>query len=97
MPSYLPLSTRTPNHLAGLIRTPFQRRRYRPNCPGRQSAVNRCHPRVRAPGQRANATLKTWKVLGELRCCPRRATVIVQALLVLHHLEASRYAGWLGN
>ncbi|MFF0880700.1 IS5/IS1182 family transposase, partial [Micromonospora aurantiaca] len=26
-------------------------------------------------------------------CCPRRATTIVQAILVLHHVEANRYAG----
>ncbi|MFI7511811.1 IS5/IS1182 family transposase, partial [Micromonospora aurantiaca] len=26
------------------------------------------------------------------RCCPRRATAIVQAILVLHHVEANRYA-----
>ncbi|MEU8264289.1 IS5/IS1182 family transposase, partial [Micromonospora sp. NPDC048999] len=26
-------------------------------------------------------------------CCPRRATAIVQAILVLHHVEANRYAG----
>ncbi|MFG2064320.1 IS5/IS1182 family transposase, partial [Micromonospora sp. NPDC048871] len=27
------------------------------------------------------------------RCCPRRATPIVQAILVLHHVETDRYAG----
>ncbi|MET8088220.1 IS5/IS1182 family transposase, partial [Micromonospora sp. NPDC005252] len=27
------------------------------------------------------------------RCCPRRATTIVQAILVLHRVEANRYAG----
>ncbi|MFI9530495.1 IS5/IS1182 family transposase, partial [Micromonospora rosaria] len=26
------------------------------------------------------------------RCCPHRATAIVQAILVLHHVEANRYA-----
>ncbi|MER7417826.1 IS5/IS1182 family transposase, partial [Micromonospora peucetia] len=26
-------------------------------------------------------------------CCPRRATTIVQAILVLHRVEANRYAG----
>ncbi|MET8195649.1 IS5/IS1182 family transposase, partial [Micromonospora aurantiaca] len=26
-------------------------------------------------------------------CCPRRATAIVQAILVLHRVEADRYAG----
>jgi hypothetical protein len=37
------------------------------------------------------ATLKGWRILTKLRCCPRRATAIVQAILVLHHVEASRY------
>ncbi|MER7475662.1 IS5/IS1182 family transposase, partial [Micromonospora sp. NPDC000018] len=31
----------------------------------------------RARGERAIATLKTWKTLVRLRCCPRRATGIV--------------------
>ncbi|MEU4781007.1 IS5/IS1182 family transposase, partial [Micromonospora sp. NPDC023633] len=26
-------------------------------------------------------------------CCPRRATAIVQAILVLHHTESNRYTG----
>jgi hypothetical protein len=26
----------------------------------------------RAPGERAVATLKTWKILAKLPCCPRR-------------------------
>ncbi|MFI2278747.1 IS5/IS1182 family transposase, partial [Catenuloplanes sp. NPDC020197] len=43
--------------------------------------------------ERAIATLKTWKILAKLRCCPRRATAIVQAILALHHVEANRYAG----
>ena len=51
------------------------------------------HARIRAIGERANATLKGWKVLTKLRCCPRRATTIVQAILVLHHVETNRYAG----
>ncbi|RNH90160.1 IS5/IS1182 family transposase, partial [Micromonospora aurantiaca] len=47
---------------------------------------------IRARGERAIATLKTWNILAKLRCCPRRATAIVQAILVLHHVEANRYA-----
>lgn len=77
----------------GAVRTPFKRHRYRPRLSRRQKAVNRTHARIRARGERANATLKTWKVLAKLRCCPRRATAIVQAILVLHHVEANRYAG----
>ncbi|MFI2577748.1 transposase family protein [Streptomyces rochei] len=71
----------------GSVRTPFERCCFRPKLSRRQKAVNR------ARGERAIATLKTWKILNKLRCCPRRATTIVQAILVLHHVEANRYAG----
>jgi hypothetical protein len=50
------------------------------------------HAKIRARGERAIATLKTWKLLIKLRCCPRRATAIVQAILVLHRVEANRHA-----
>ncbi|MFF0658951.1 transposase family protein, partial [Micromonospora tulbaghiae] len=77
----------------GSLRIPFKRRRFRPRLSRRQNAVNRAHAKIRARGERAIATLKTWKILAKLRCCPRRATAIVQATLVLHHVEAARYAG----
>jgi hypothetical protein len=77
----------------GSVRTPFKRRRFRPWLSRRQKAVNRAHAKIRARGERAIATLKTWKILVKLRCCPRRATAIVQAILVLHRTESNRYAG----
>ena len=77
----------------GSVRTPFRRHRYRPKLSRRQKAVNRAHARIRARGERAIATVKTWKLLAKLRCCPRRATAIVQAILVLHRVETDRYAG----
>jgi DDE superfamily endonuclease len=77
----------------GSVRTPFKRRRFRPKLSRRQKAVNRAHAKIRARGERAIATLKTWKILVKLHCCPRRATAIVQAILVLHHVETNRYAG----
>ncbi|GAB1690903.1 hypothetical protein KRM28CT15_27060 [Krasilnikovia sp. M28-CT-15] len=55
--------------------------------------MNRAHAKIRARGELVIATLKTWKVLVKLRCYPRRATAIVQAILVQHHVEANRYAG----
>ena len=58
----------------GSIRTPFKRHRYRPKLSTWQKKVNRVHARIRAIGERANATLKTWKVLTRLRCSPHRAT-----------------------
>jgi hypothetical protein len=77
----------------GSVRTPFKRHRYRPKLSRWQKKVNRAHARIRAIGERANAALKTWKVLTKLRCCPRRATAIMQAILVLHHVENPAYGG----
>jgi hypothetical protein len=77
----------------GCVRTPFKRRRFQPKLLRGQKAVNRAHAKIRARGERAIATLKTWKILVKLRCCPRRATTIVQAILVLHHVENSIYRG----
>jgi hypothetical protein len=71
----------------GSIRTPFKRHHPRPSLSRRQEAVNRARAKLRALGERAVATLKTWKILAKLRCCPRRASVIVHAILVLHHIE----------
>ena len=77
----------------GSVRTPFKRHRYRPKLFQRQKKVNRSHARIRAIGERANATVKTWKILTKLRCSPHRATPIVQAILVLHHIEHPTYTG----
>ncbi|GIH21682.1 hypothetical protein Raf01_98540 [Rugosimonospora africana] len=52
-----------------------------------QKKVNSNHARNRAPGERAIATLKTWKLLTKLRCCPRRATTIIGAIRVLQAVE----------
>ena len=48
-----------------------------------QKAVNTAHARQRGPGERANAQLKSWKVLRKIRCCPLRATALVQAVQTL--------------
>jgi len=74
----------------GTVRTPFKRHRQRPRLSRGQKAVNRAHARIRALGERAVALLKGWKVLAKLRCCPRRATAVVAAVLVLHHVEAGQ-------
>ena len=58
-----------------------QRRRLSRN----QKAVNSAHARQRGPGERANALLKSWKILRKIRCCPHRATDLVKAVLVLIH------------
>jgi hypothetical protein len=71
----------------GTVRTPFKRHATRPRLSRGQKAVNRAHARIRALGERAVSLLKGWKVLTKLRCCPRRATAIIAAILVLHHIE----------
>ncbi|GIF73561.1 hypothetical protein Asi02nite_30790 [Asanoa siamensis] len=67
--------------------TPFKRSRFWLKLSRRQKAVNWANAKIRVRGERAIATLKTWKILVKLRCCPRRATRIVQAIVVLHHVE----------
>jgi DDE superfamily endonuclease/Helix-turn-helix of DDE superfamily endonuclease len=48
-----------------------------------QKDVNTAHARQRGPGERANAQLKSWKILRKIRCSPSRATTVVQAVQAL--------------
>jgi hypothetical protein len=54
------------------------------NKPEPQKEANRAHAKLRAPGERANARLKTWRILRKLRCCPWRAGQLAKAI---HALE----------
>jgi hypothetical protein len=72
-----------------VIRVPQRRRRLDPDT-GRyrplsrnQKEVNAAHARQRGPGERANAQLKSWKVLRRIRSCPGTATDLVKAVSVL--------------
>ena len=40
------------------------------NKPESQKQPNRAHAKLRSPGERANAQLKSWRILRKLRCCP---------------------------
>jgi hypothetical protein len=60
-------------------RVPYRGR----NKPEPQKEANRAHAKLRAPGERANAQLKTWKILSRLRCCPWRAGKLAKAIHVL--------------
>lgn len=51
--------------------------------PASQKAANRAHATLRGPGERANAQLKTWRILPELRCCPWKAGQLANAIHVL--------------
>jgi hypothetical protein len=65
------------------IRTPYKGR----NKPASQKAANRAHAKLRSPGERANAQLKTWRILRKLRCCPWRAGQLAKAIHVLQARE----------
>ena len=60
----------------------------RKNKPESQKEANRAHAKLRAPGERANAQLKTWKILRKLRCCPWRAGQLAKAIHVLQTRDA---------
>ena len=68
------------------IRTPYRGR----NKPALQKDANRAHDRLRAPGERANAQLKSWRILRKLRCCPWRAGQLAKAIHVLQAREMRR-------
>jgi hypothetical protein len=51
--------------------------------PASQTEADRAHARLRAPGKRANAQLKAWRILHNLRCCPWRAGQLAKAIHVL--------------
>ena len=59
------------------------------NKPQSQKDANKAHARLRSPGERANAQLKTWRILRKLRCCPWRAGPLAKAIHVLQIREAN--------
>ena len=68
------------------VLTPYRGR----NKPASQKAANSAHARLRAPGERANAQLKTWGILHKLRCCPWRAG---QTAKTIHVLQTRQIEG----
>ena len=65
------------------VLTPYRGR----NKPVSQKDANRAHARLRAPGERANAQLKSWRILRKLRCCPWKAGHLAKAIHVLQNRE----------
>ena len=55
--------------------------------PASQKEANRAHARLRSPGERANAQLKTWRILRKLRCCPWKAGQLAKTIHVLQARE----------
>ena len=65
------------------VRVPYKGK----NKPVSQKDANRAHARLRGPGERANAQLKSWRILRKLRCCPWRAGQLAKAIHVLQARE----------
>ncbi|MFI1370288.1 transposase family protein [Streptomyces griseochromogenes] len=63
------------------VRVPFRGRRLKPW----KRRHNTTHAKIRCLGERAMATLKSWRLLRKIRCSTNRITNIVKAVLVLHH------------
>ncbi|GAA3244556.1 transposase family protein [Actinocorallia longicatena] len=55
-----------------------------------QKQANRSHAKLRGPGERANAQLKSWRLLRKLRCSPSKAGHLVKAIAVLQNYEVTR-------
>uniref|UniRef100_UPI003D7103F6 transposase family protein n=1 Tax=Nonomuraea sp. bgisy101 TaxID=3413784 RepID=UPI003D7103F6 len=66
------------------VRVPYKGR----SKPTSQKTANSSHAKLRGPGERANAQLKTWRILRKLRCCPLLAGQLVKAILILQLREA---------
>ncbi|MGI5346629.1 transposase family protein [Streptomyces sp. CA-250714] len=71
----------------GTIRVPY-RGRWGTLSTGQQ-AHNRSHARIRALGEQAVATLKSWRLLRKLRCSTTRITDLVKAILTLYLAASS--------
>ncbi|WP_372455395.1 transposase family protein [Nonomuraea ceibae] len=72
----------------GPVRTPNKGK----NKPASQKQANQAHAKLRGPGERANAQLKSWKILRKLRCSPSKAGHLCKAISVLqnHRARAGR-------
>ncbi|MGW4644566.1 transposase family protein [Sphaerisporangium sp. NPDC004334] len=62
------------------------------NKPESQKQANRAHARLRGPGERANAQLKSWRILRKLRCSPSKAGHLCKAIAVLQNHRAPQAA-----
>jgi hypothetical protein len=60
--------------------------------PESQKQANRAHAKLRGPGERANAQLKSWKILRKLRCSPSKAGHLCKAIAVLQNHRVAQAA-----
>ncbi|WP_307795659.1 transposase family protein, partial [Actinacidiphila acididurans] len=82
----LVLADRAYQGAGATVRTPYYRHREQP---AQYQQYNRDHARLRAPGERAFAQLKTWKLFRAARCSPRRISKLIAATPTLLTCENS--------
>ena len=75
------------------IRTPYKGR----NKPASQRTPTGLMPGCADPDERANAQLKSWRILRKLRCCPWRAGKLARAIHVLQDREIGGWKTCLGS
>ncbi|MEU3402283.1 transposase family protein, partial [Streptomyces filamentosus] len=82
----LALADRACQGASATVRTPYYHHREQPEYYQR---FNRDHARLRAPGERAFALLKSWRLLRRARCSTRRISTIGQAIYTLMNCNYS--------
>ncbi|MBH1934162.1 transposase family protein [Streptomyces sp. AV19] len=83
----LVLTDRAYQGAGATVLTPYYRHR---ELPEHYQRFNRVHARLRAPGERAFAQLKSWRILRRARCSTNRISRIAQAV---HTLLICGYSG----
>ena len=76
----LVLADRAYQGAGATVRTPYNHYREQPE---HYQQFNRDHTRLRAPGERAFAQLKSWRILRRARCSTHRISTIDQAVQTL--------------
>jgi hypothetical protein len=66
-----------------LVMTPIKGR----DKPEWQKEYNRLHARLRGPGERMFAQLKTWAIFDQVRCHPTQVSPLAKAVQVLNDYE----------
>ncbi|GGP75794.1 hypothetical protein GCM10010214_58840 [Streptomyces abikoensis] len=83
----LVLADRAYQGAGATVRTPYyDHRKQSEHC----QQFNRDHARLRAPGERAFALLKSWRILRRARCSTNRISRVIQAI---HTLLTCSYSG----
>ncbi|MDQ0786674.1 hypothetical protein QFZ64_002171 [Streptomyces sp. B3I8] len=83
----LVLADRAYQGAGATVRTPYYGHR---ELPEHYQQYNRDHARLRAPGERAFARLKSWRLLRQARCSTNRIGRVIAAV---HTLLTCEYAG----